>query len=212
MEVSLGDSGYTIQTKKPWKFDRIELAKGDGSDYSLIINGRELNSLTDEVLFGKDSLQVLVSLFIDPQDQNLPYLVKDSVVFDWNGNSGHVKLVAYGQDAVFINKETLCDITWTAERPYVLMDTVAVGAGCTLTIEPGAQIFLDNSAGLFVLGTLKANGSADEHITIKNTRFDSRYQQAPGQWDAIYFLEGSHSNELTYTDISNGTMKRLTRT
>ena len=101
-------------------FSRIRLGKGNSSDYSLIINGRETNHLRDEVLFGKDSLQVLVSVFIDPQDQNLPYLVKDSVMFDWNGNSGHVKLVAYGQDAVFINGQTICDETWTADRPYVI--------------------------------------------------------------------------------------------
>jgi len=193
------------------KLDRIALGKGDVSDYSLVINGRDSTQLDNqtlynEVLQGKDSLQVLVSVFIDPQDQNLPYLVKDSVVFDWNGNSAHVKLVAYGQDAVFVNKETLCDITWTADRPYVLMDTVVVEAGCTLNIDPGAQLFLDNGAGLFVKGSLKMLGTREERITVRNTRFDIRYQQAPGQWDAIYFLEGSKANEINYTDISNGTI------
>ncbi|MCP4456686.1 MAG: hypothetical protein GY816_01460 [Cytophagales bacterium] len=188
------------------KFSRITLGKGNSSDYSLTINGRETDELRDEILFGNDSLQILVSVFIDPQDQNLPYLVKDSVVFDWNGNSGNVKLVAYGQDAVFVNGETLCDVTWTADRPYVIYNYALVDTLCTLTVDPGAQIFLYNGAGLFVKGSLKMLGTKDERITVKNTRFDARYQQAPGQWDAIYFLEGSKANEVNYADISNGSI------
>ena len=190
--------------KEAIKFSNIGLGKGDASSYSLIINGRETNNIQNEILFGKDSLQVLVSVFIDPQDQNLPYLVKDSVVFDWNGNSEHVKLVAYGQDAIFVNGETLCDVTWTADRPYVIYNFALVDTLCSLTVDPGAQIFLDNGAGIFVKGSLKALGNKDERITIKNTRFDARFQQAPGQWDAIYLLPGSRNHLINFTDILNG--------
>lgn len=188
------------------RLDRIALAKGSQSDYSLIINGREGTELRDELLFGKDSLQVLVSAFIDPRDENTPYLVKDSVNFEWNGNSGHVKLVAYGQDAVFVNGDTLCNVTWTKDRPYVIYNYALIDSLCVLNVDPGAQIFLDNDAALLVKGSLKSNGTPDERVTIKNTRFDFRYKQAPGQWDAIYFLEGSGDNEIRFTDILNGTV------
>lgn len=190
--------------KSAIKLDDIRLGSGTSSAYSLIINGREAASLQNEVLFGKDSLQVLVSVFIDPQDENTPYLVKDSVVFEWNGNSAHVKLVAYGQDAIYVNRETLCDVNWTSDRPYVLMDTVVVLPDCFLNIEAGAQIFLDNNAALFVQGTLRVMGEAGSRVTIKNTRFDQKYKQAPGQWDGIYFLPGSTANEIHYADITNG--------
>ena len=195
--------------KEAIKFDRIALGGGDNSSYFLTINGRNSETLVnqelrDEVLFGNDSLQVLVSAFIDPQDENLPYLVKDSVVFDWNGNSGHVKLVAYGQDAIFINADTLCDMTWTNERPYVIYNYALVDTLCLLNIQQGAQIFLDNGAALLVKGSLQTQGTAEERITIKNTRFDFNYERAPGQWDAIYFLEGSNRNQINYTDILNG--------
>lgn len=199
--------------KSAVKFDEIRLGKGNNSDYSLIINGKESHRIRNETLFGKDSLQVLVSVDIDPQDENLPYLVKDSVVFDWNGNSGHVKLVAYGQDAIYVNADTLCNVTWTADRPYVIYNYALVDTLCTLNIDPGAQIFLDNEAGvlqygagLLVKGSLKLNGEFDNRITVKNTRFDAAYEVAPGQWDGIYFLEGSVENEVHYTDISNGTI------
>ena len=43
-------------------------------------------------------------------------------------------------------------------------------------------------------------------MTIKNTRFDEDYRIAPGQWDAIYLLEGSTDNSIRYADITNGTI------
>ncbi len=192
--------------KNAVEFDEIKLGKGALSDYTLVINGREGTSLTNEVLFGEDSLQILVSAHIDPRDENLPYLVKDSVVFNWNGNQADVKLVAYGQDAIFVNADTLCNVTWTSERPYVIYNYALVDTLCMLSVQPGAQVFLDNGAALFVKGSLQLQGTAEERITVKNTRFDFNYQQAPGQWDAIYFLEGSHENEVTYADITNGTI------
>ena len=184
------------------RLDEIRLGYLQDSPYKLIINGRETQSLTNEVIFGKDSLQVLVNVEIDPQDENTPYIVKDSVILDWNGNTNHVKLVAWGQDAIYINADTLCDVSWTADRPYVIFNYAYVKTGCTLTIDPGAQVFLDNDAGIVVEGSLKILGSADERVTIKNTRFDYKY--APGQWDGIYFLEGSSANEIRFADITNG--------
>lgn len=188
------------------QFDRIALAKGEQSDYQLVINGREGTEVRNELLFGKDSLQVLVSAFIDPQNENTPYLVKDSVVFDWNGNTGHVKLVAYGQDAVFVNGATLCNVTWTNERPYVIYNYALIDSLCWLNVQQGAQIFMDNDAALLVKGTFLAQGTSDERITIRHTRFDNSVETSVGLWDGIYFLEGSSGNQINYTDISNGSI------
>jgi hypothetical protein len=188
------------------RLSRIFLGKGEDSDYQLIINGREGVALEDEVLLGGDSLQVLVSVFVNPQDENLPYLVKDSVVVAWNGNEEHVKLVSWGQDAIFVNADTLCNVTWTADRPYVIYNYALVDAPCSLTVEAGAKIFLDNDAALFVQGSLQMLGTAEDRIIVKNTRFDEAFQEAPGQWDGIYFLEGSQGNLLEYCDISNGSI------
>ncbi|MEP0367973.1 MAG: right-handed parallel beta-helix repeat-containing protein [Cyclobacteriaceae bacterium] len=192
-------------SKKAVSISSIRLGKGESSPYSIIVNGKFGTEIEDEVLFGGDSLLVLVDVEIDPQDINLPYIVKDSVVVDWNGNSGHVKLVAWGQDANFINGEIICDQTWTADRPYVIYDGILVDSLCTLTIQPGARIYLDNEAAVFVKGTLKVLGDSSNRVVFRNTRFDENYKIAPGQWDAIYFLEGSKNNEIRYADLENGT-------
>lgn len=183
----------------------IRLAGGSSSDYSIIINGKSGTSVQDEVVFGRDSLLVLVDVTIDPLDENTPYLVKDSVVVEWNGNSDHVKLVAWGQDANFIKDSIICDQVWTKEKPYVLYNVALVDAECTLTVEPGTKIFLDNDASLFVAGSLRILGDSGNHVTIRNTRFDENYLEAPGQWGGIYLLSGSKGNEIHYADIENGT-------
>lgn len=183
----------------------LGLGLGEDSPYSIIVNGVESHDFSEEVIFGKDSLLVLVEVLIDPEDQDLPFLVKDSVVVQYNGNQQDVKLVAWGQDANFFAKEVIeCDVVWDASRPYVLYDTVLVDTSCSLTVMPGTRIYLDNGAALWILGSLKIQGTADEKVIIRNTRFDPAYEIAPGQWDGIYFLEGSFDNQIDHAIITNG--------
>ena len=185
-------------------FSNISLGKGNSSDYSVIINGRATNSLTNEKLLGGDSMLILVEAKINERNTDLPYLVKDSINFEWNTNRAHVKLVSYGQDGNRIRNQTLCDEVWTGNRPYIVRDTVVVGPGCTLTVEKGAQIFFENNAVLFIQGSLVVAGDSANHVTFRNSRFDGVYNQVPGQWKGIYFLEGSSNNTIQYADIFNG--------
>jgi hypothetical protein len=191
-------------SKNAVSISSIRLGKGKQSAYTIIANGKFGEEINNEVLFGGDSLLVLVDVDIDPLNKNLPYLVKDSIVVDWNGQSAHVKLVAWGQDANFINGEVLCDVTWTADRPYVIYNFVVVDSLCTLTIDSGAKIFLDNGAAMIVQGTLKVLGDSANRVTFRNTRFDDNYQKAPGQWQGLIFMETSRNNEIHFADIENG--------
>ncbi|MFY0688332.1 MAG: hypothetical protein JXQ90_14255 [Cyclobacteriaceae bacterium] len=171
--------------------DRIKLGQAENSAYSLVINGQEGKVIEDEILFGGDSMLVLINVSIDPLNTNSPYLVKDSVIVEWNNNQFDVKLIAWGQDANYFRKyEVLCDQVLTAERPYVFTDTTLIGADCEITIEPGARLYFDQSAILFVAGHLNVIGEADQQVVFRNSRFDEDYLRAPGQWKGVYFLEG----------------------
>lgn len=181
----------------------ISLGKAERSDYSIIISGQEGTSQPNERILPGDSLLILVEVNIGPRNQNLPYLVKDSVIFDWNGNTAHVKLVSWGQDGNRVQNQALCDVTWTNERPYVVSDTVLIQPNCTLTIEAGASVFFENDAVMFIQGSLKAIGDSANHIIFRNARFDGVYDQVPGQWNGIYFLEGSSNNEVAFAEIFN---------
>lgn len=185
------------------QFSNIFLGLGDASDYSLIINGKDESSVSNEVLLGGDSLMILVEVNVNARNNDLPYLVKDSIVFDWNTNRTHVKLVTYGQDGNRIRTEVVCDEVWTNARPYIVSDTLIVDSGCQLTIEEGTKVYFENDAIMFVLGSLVTQGNSESHVEFTNARFDGIYDQVPGQWQGIYFLEGSTNNTIDYTDISN---------
>ncbi len=190
--------------KQAIEFSRIQLGKQNTSDYSVIISGKAQNEVINERILGGDSLLVLIEVNVVPKNRNDPYLVKDSLVFNWNTNSEHVKLISWGQDGKRIRNEIPCNITWTNNRPYIISDTVLVQPNCQLVIEPGTQIFLENNATIFIQGTLTAIGDSANHIVFRNTRFDGIYDQIPGQWNGIYFLEGSNNNEIAFAEIFNG--------
>lgn len=185
----------------------ISLGSGNQSSYSITVNGVKGKSFQDEVIFGNDSLLVLIEVFIDPNDQNLPFLVKDSLVVQYNSRAENIKLVSWGQDAIFINNAIIeCDQTWTNEKPYVIYHAALVDSLCTLTIAEGARIYIDNGASLFVKGSLQVQGSYENKVIIRNTRLDSKYDIAPGQWDGIYFLVGSFNNHIDHAEIRNGSI------
>ncbi|MEQ9466853.1 MAG: hypothetical protein RLN88_05540 [Ekhidna sp.] len=185
------------------QISEIALGKRKNSDYSVIINGKPSNSVINEQIYGGDSLLILVEVNVKSRNRDLPYLVKDSIIFRWNTNQEHVKLVSYGQDGNSIESVSICDETWTKDRPYIISDTVLVSTGCRLTIEKGTQMYFENDAVLFVQGTLSAVGDSADHIVFRSARFDGIYDQVPGQWNGIYFLEGSTGNEIVFSEIYN---------
>lgn len=189
--------------KNAVRISSINLAGANSSPYKLIINGLESPVVNNLELRGQDSLYVLVSVNVNPADQNLPFLVADSILFHTNGNRQQVKLVAYGQDAVFHRKGTIGTSSWAAGKPHVLLDTVLVREGATLTIEKGAQVFASNKAVLLINGTLRVEGTPEERVSFSGLRREPAYVNAPGQWEGIRILTRSENNVIRYADIRN---------
>ncbi|NJO89524.1 MAG: hypothetical protein HC831_11680 [Chloroflexia bacterium] len=48
-----------------------------------------------------------------------------------------------------------------------------------------------------------AEGTPEERILFRNERLDPLYENIPGQWGGIIFLEGSRDNHLNFTTIRN---------
>ena len=186
------------------KISKIELGLGASSSYRIIVDGRELAQSEEIVLLGKDSILILAEVFIDPQDENQPYLVRDSIVFETNGKKQDIKLIAWGQDAIYLGNEVLaCNARWSGARPYVLFSSVLVDTLCELVIEKGTRIFAAKNSYLYVKGSLMAEGTSDERIVFRNERLDAAYENIPGQWGGLVFLEGSHDNEINFSVIRN---------
>lgn len=184
--------------------NRIALGAGKSSSYKILVNGTEPNSAEDLLILGKDSILILVEVFINPQDEDSPFLVNDSIIFETNGISQNVKLIAWGQDANYVGNEILdCNTTWSGGRPYVIYNSILVDTLCELTIEKGARIYASREAFLYVKGTLIADGTEEERVLFRNDRLDYQYENVTGQWGGLVFLEGSHGNDLNFTTIRN---------
>ncbi|MCB0496154.1 MAG: right-handed parallel beta-helix repeat-containing protein [Cyclobacteriaceae bacterium] len=172
--------------------------------FSLTVNGIEGNAFENTDLLAGDSLLILLNATLEDQNENLPYVVEETLSFTTNGAEQTVPVIAWGQDAHFLRDSVLvCNSVWTAGKPYVIYDDILVDSLCSLTIEPGTRVYSHFGSTIYVQGTLLANGTAQSPIEFTNDRFDSGFDTAPGQWNGIVFLEGSKSNQITFATIKN---------
>lgn len=184
--------------------DRIYLGKQDNSEFEIAVSGVSAYDLSDVAILGNDSLLILVSVNMDPNDQNLSFLVKDSIILSTNSHNQDVKLIAWGQNARFLGDSILSSNTvWDPDLPYVLYKSILVDSLCELTIEAGTQIYSAPNAYLIVKGTLKVTGDTENRVIFLQERQEEKYRNIPGQWGGIIFLEGSVSNHIGFTDIRN---------
>ncbi len=192
--------------KNALEIEQIRLGNTASSPYSLIINGRESNELEKVRVLGEDSLLILVKVKIDPMNQNMPFVVRDSVTFRTNGNFQNVKLIAWGQDANFLRDSVIdCNSVWNSEKPYVIFNNVLVDSACLLTIQEGTKIYLNPGSNFLVEGTLKVLGNPDSMVVFQSARLDPPFDQALGQWGGIVFTGNSRGNLIEGARIKNGT-------
>jgi hypothetical protein len=155
-------------------------------------------------ILAKDSILILVKADISDRGVDNPYVVEDQLQFNTNGNYQEVSVFSWGQDANYLRDSVLnCNTIWTTGKPYVIFEHVLVDSLCTLTIDPGTRVFSHVGSNIYVKGSIKVNGSANNRVLFMNDRFDGNYANYPGQWGGIVFLEGSSTNEIRYADIRN---------
>ncbi|WPP53628.1 hypothetical protein [Catalinimonas niigatensis] len=182
----------------------IQLAGGLSSSYTLYINGEKGVNFENVLLRGKDSLMVLVEAYINPQDENLPFLVEDSLLFRTNGNEQKVKLISWGQDAFFIKAWHIQhDTVLSAARPYVITDSIWVQENVRLEIPEGANLYFGKGSSLWIDGSLHVNGSKEQPILFTHVRQDGAYANGPGQWQGILMSEKSNTHRIDHAIIRN---------
>jgi hypothetical protein len=172
--------------------------------YTAIVNGVKGTQFEDVTLFGKDSLQLLVSANIDPSTTSDPFLISDELTFTTNGNLQYVVVESWGQNAHFLEKQLINEnTTWANDLPYILLDTIFINLDVTLTVDPGTQVYSDHLAGLFIGGNMLVNGTHEDRVLFRNLRTGEDFNDLPGQWTGLIFGDQSHDNLLEYTDIRN---------
>ena len=193
------------------KIDKVVLASGGQSGFRVNIDGRKGDSFNEIPIWKNDSLYVAVEVTVDPNNDNTPFVIYDSIVFITNGRVQSVLLEAYGQNAHILRKGITFahDTTLTAERPYLVYDSIMIPEGITVNIEKNTSFYMHKNAKWLIDGTIKTNGTQDEPVTFRGDRLNNfsttiSYDRIAAQWNGMFFGASSFDNELNYTMIRNG--------
>ncbi len=186
------------------KLDRVKLMGGSSSSFRTNINGAATDELHNIELEANDSIYVFVTVTIDPNAAQIPFIVSDSILVEYNSNSKYVQLEAFGKNARFLRGETLSQNTsFDNSLPYVILDGLRVDTGVSLTIPAGTELYFHANSPLIIDGTLNAAGTVTNPVLFTGDRLDEYYRDLPGSWPGIYFRGSSESNTLKFCHIIN---------
>jgi len=188
---------------KPVKISTVYFGGGENSFYRMNFDGESGSVFNNIEIPPKDSLFVFIEVTIDPLGVNNPMIVKDSLIFITNGTSQDIKLIAYGQDVHLIDGEIIKSAEWSADKPYLIINSMAVDTGHTLIIGPGTQIFLHDRSSMVIWGKILVNGTKDAPVIFQGDRLEEPYRIIAGQWGTIYIDPISTGNVINYAIIRN---------
>lgn len=224
--TSLGSATHRLMvynpTKQNLKIGEIRLEGGSSSLFRINVDGEPVFEKKDVEIRAGDSLFVFARVTIDPNNQTNPFVVEDRLQFVTNGNEQSVKLVAWGKNAHYILADhfqagfpdykivadSLEEVRWTAELPYVVYGYAVVNSYGKLTIEAGTHIYFHKNGGLWIYanGQLQVLGSQSGPVIFEGDRLETEYADLPGQWDRIWIMEGRQGvdNLIQHAIIKNG--------
>ncbi|MCF8332433.1 MAG: hypothetical protein K9H84_08280 [Bacteroidales bacterium] len=208
------------QKNKALEIDRIHLGQGKNSSFRINVNGLSGTEFQNIKINPNDSIYIFAEVTIDPNSTDQPMIVTDSIVFNTNGKIQDIKLVAWGQDAIFIVADQQIsglppfkivakegqDVIWDSPKPYVIYGYAVVDSTASLTIKEGTNVHFHANSGLWVYkgGHLSVEGTKANPVHFQGDRPEEYYEDVPGQWDRIWFNEGSMDNSISHAIIENG--------
>ena len=202
----------------------IRLAGGEASPFRINLDGENAVEFYDKVIPANDSLFSFLRVTINPNDLNTPFVVEDELVFITNSNTQTVKLLAWGQNAIYIVgdkvtsaiqgkykivADSLQTTVWTPELPYVIYGCALINSYGTLRIEAGTRVYCHQGSGILSWsdGQLIIEGTAEAPVVIQGDRLEAYYRDTPGQWEQILLMDGraGADHRISHAIIRNGT-------
>jgi len=225
--VQIGSMSKVIRVFNPGNRDirlkSVYLEKASASRFRINVDGVPGPKVDNVEILAGDSIYVFIESTVDPSGGSGSLFEEDRIVFDYDKGPGYVYLAAPGQDAIYYYpNDTLLDNygrkypvrilqgnhIWSEGKPIVIVGTLVVDAGATLTMQPGTHVHMFNGAILWVYkgGTLKLLGERNRRIIVEGTRLGTQYANLAGQWDRIWINEGSTGHVIRHAIIKNGRM------
>ncbi len=185
----------------------IRLMGGQNSCYRINVDGEPVSNITDVELPANDSLYLFIRVTVDPNQENTPFIVTDSIEFQTNGNIQKIRLVSWGQNALFYRKALITgNAIWDSLKAHVIYGSLRIDTNATLTILPGTKVYFHHNAYLAASfhSTLKVLGELRHPVRFQGDRLDYFYKDLPGQWYGIILEQAGISHEINYAIIKNG--------
>jgi hypothetical protein len=205
------------------EFENVELLAQDSMfvfiettiDIQPLVTNETQFLYTDAIEFGTGA---------NTQKVELVTLVKDAVfIYPNKDANGVIETLVFDVDGDGVDDETNVqgrfledsELTLTNEKPYVVYGYAAVASGKTLEINAGARIHFHAKSGLLITenASLHINGlpsldseELENEVIIQGDRLELLYEDIPGQWEAIWLLNGSTNNRINNATIKNGTV------
>lgn len=189
----------------------ISLSGADASCFRLNVDGLNGERFSDVTIRARDSIFVLVEATLPEAPGVSAADYKASLDLTTNGVRSSVVLAARGQNVHRLRAVTLDrDTRFTAERPYVVYDSLVVAPGAVLSLEAGTTMCFHDGAMLVVRGTLLADGTVEKPVTMAGDRTgnvvaDISFDIMSRQWTGVFFTATSKGNRLSHTNIRNTT-------
>ena len=192
---------------KSLRINNVRLEGGGSSPFSVLVDGQYGTSMDGLEIRARDSLYVLASVTVDRNGGDVPFMVKDSLLFTLeSGVQQSILLLAYGRDATFMHGVDIVADTTLAAGHYVIYDSLTVSQGATLTLQPATTLYFHDKTFMKVAGRLVAEGTPAAPVVFRGDRTDRMfsylpYDRIPGQWDGVVFTPTSNGNRLAHCDI-----------
>ncbi len=219
------------KSNKPLKVESINLAGGSSNGFSVVVDGERGTAFSNVEIGAKDSLFVFVEVTVNPQNENNPVLISDSLTFRTNGNNQRIRLEAYGQDVIILNKilrkhvvvhrpgkpdttitkvnTIFNDTTLTGARPFLVYDSLIVAKGGKLNLAPGVRLYFHEKALCRIDGRISCKGTVQDPVVFRGDRTDKMLNDLPydlytGLWRGVSISPDSYDNVMEHTQIRNG--------
>jgi hypothetical protein len=176
--------------------DAIEFDAGDN------LQKVELVTLVKDAIF----IYPDRSTTVDPETQEIVHII-ETLTLDIGGELIETELQG---------RELLpAELTFTNQKTYVIYGFAAIPNGETLTIEAGSRLHFHENSGIIVSNgaTINVNGTysndrdlMENEVIFEGDRLEPNFSEIPGQWGAIWLLEGSINNTINYATIKNSTI------
>jgi hypothetical protein len=180
---TVGSATQYLRVKNPYnrtlKLSKVALASGNDSPYRINIDGLDGPVQEDVEILPNDSIFIFVELTVDPNNDNLPFLVPDSIRFEVNGNV----YTHLGRADMFRIREMAIEAKWFLSL-------------CRNLKIDGELVFDSVKQKIYYADW--GSGIVDDNVAKLNNELDSKYGVSISSWkvlrhqDYIYGVKVDH--------------------